>query len=302
MTTITTNQESPGAASLPQIDVIIRSPGHSERLDVCLRSLARQEGVVLHPIIVVTRKGVTFPPHVEAQVTFVHDTAEPFNYSRALNVGIARGTSPLVLSFSSHCELMTTHVVSDMAAYFEDEQVVAASCETPNAKSEDWVKQSQAPSMFFTTVRTFNGTNGLSNPCGMIRRTDWEERPFQEDIATAEDHEWAIWALRRTDGKAVYLRGRTVSHNHAYCLEKLWRERLVVASRVHAPLASWRSILREAKQSAMALLRGDRKKLLLHLGYAVSLAGYRITGWTPTQSAYGMWRKSGEPQTPSLSR
>jgi len=279
-------------SDLPKIDVVIRSPGWTPQLDRALLCLTKQTGVEVCPIIVMTKEVDRFSTPHFANAVVVPDLEQPFNYSRALNVGFAAGTAEHVLSFSSHCEIMVPDALAKMIAEIKDPAVIAVSCETPNVHSADWLKQSSVPPTHFdSTNETFNGNNGLSNPCGIIRRKDWEARGFQEDIATAEDQEWAMVRLREPGTRAVYFRGLVVSHNPAICLEKLWRERVVVAARVHPPTGSWRNILRDFKKSLTHACGMRWNEALLSAGMGFHTARYRITGHVPTSSPYGVWKK-----------
>jgi len=79
-----------------------------------------------------------------------------------------------------------------------------------------------------------------------IRRSVWEERPFDESLGYSEDIDWT-WRARQSGREIRYVPDSVVLHSHDYTLRQLWR-RHHGEGRAEARIFDWepweRSLLR----------------------------------------------------------
>jgi hypothetical protein len=144
------------------------------------------------------------------------DWHRPYHVSRVLNAGIAACPTDLVLVLSSHTRLPQPDTLARYEEALADPAVAAASHWSPACRRyRDRVTWSE--------IRAKGMTRGsiYSNSSGCLRRSCWQESPFDERIDwCAEDYEWILRQLRR--GRACrllaiergYLRPRTPPFIH----------------------------------------------------------------------------------------
>jgi len=72
-----------------------------------------------------------------------------------------------------------------------------------------------------------------------IRRSVWEEEPFNEDLQYSEDIEWT-WNARRRGYSIVYMQRSSVLHSHNYSWAQFYR-RQYGEGRAEAGIFSWNS-------------------------------------------------------------
>ena len=127
-----------------------------------------------------------------------------------LNFGLSHLHTDLVLVLSSHTVLESPDAIEQMIACFDDERTACVSA-----------KWDADP--YYSHTITFDElrTKGLrfgsiySNSMGMIRRSLWQQCPFDETLPTAEDYAWALAQLasgkicHRLDFKFSYQRSGT---------------------------------------------------------------------------------------------
>lgn len=183
-----------------------------------------------------------------------------FNFSRAINLGVINAVSEWVLIISSHMVLMDPRAIETSV----DE------CKTMKCDifyiyaSRLLLKQVNV-----IDINQFNGHNGLSNTCAMIPRSLITERPFREEVFSAEDQEWAAWFFRTKRGRilkiefpgAVYLNpnfnvvkqvNEEISIAYFTWRRDMWPDRIVVR------------LLR----ALLAVSRGRRERAHMHWAIA----------------------------------
>lgn len=158
-----------------------------------------------------------------AQMVFYPEN-EPFNYSRALNLGAEVADSPYLLNLSSHVELIRDDTISTMVDLLDSDPSIASVSASRFFPGED-PGPPRAPGI--STFESFTCLGGLANYCGMIRKSLWERRPFREEMPTVEDIDWAVWAMREGH-KTGWLRGHGIWYrNPRYSYRKIIRERMI---------------------------------------------------------------------------
>lgn len=115
-----------------------------------------------------------------------------------LNAGLAACQGELVLICSSHTVLQDPGTVADLAACFEDPEVVAASLawdDKPDPGTRIDAEALRRAGLRFGSY--------YSNSMGMLRRSAWERRPFVTGWPhAAEDYRWVVEEV--LDGGVVH--------------------------------------------------------------------------------------------------
>jgi glycosyltransferase involved in cell wall biosynthesis len=182
------SQEIPMPSSMPRraaYSALIRA---YECTDVLAELVAALRGQTLPPeeiLIVDSSRDPTVTAAFEALGARVVPYPEgEFNYSRAINVGVAANRSPYTLIISSHNALLEPHVIfrGVEGAWTGECGIVSwAPLWNPEAK----------PLSYPVTKESFNGRNGLSNIMAMLPTDLLREHPFREEVFAGEDQAWA---------------------------------------------------------------------------------------------------------------
>jgi glycosyltransferase involved in cell wall biosynthesis len=118
----------------------------------------------------------------------------PFNFSKALNIGVAAASQPLVLMISSHVVLAHPTMIENGWH----------SATATGARGLYWIPSLDGRlACHCIAPDTFDGHNGLSNACALLPTELLRERPFREEVFAAEDQEWAAWFFKTHRGSML---------------------------------------------------------------------------------------------------
>jgi hypothetical protein len=106
----------------------------------------------------------------------------------------------------------------------------------------------ESPSLAHTVIdkMSFDGFNGLSNSCAMVRVGLLRERGFRKEVFTSEDQEWAKWLFFVKGGKTARIAGAGLRYDNPRIrsIRKRLNEYVSVAYYVDQRLLSCFNILR----------------------------------------------------------
>jgi len=194
--------------------VIIRTKNEEKWIGSCLFAVKHQDYPDFEVILVDNESRddtLSIARRHECRIVNIPD--HEFNFSRALNQGIAQSSGSLIAILSGHCIPVDEQWLSRLAMNFANENVVAVYGQqrplpdsSPFDKRDLWItfgmdRKLQRRDYFF------------HNANSMIRREVWEAVPFNENIHGVEDQDWAKRILR--DGnRIVYEPTAAVYHHH----------------------------------------------------------------------------------------
>jgi glycosyltransferase involved in cell wall biosynthesis len=223
--------------SLPPAEVIVVDSGSPE--DECTRLRALGDRFIAYP-------------------------DEPFNFSKALNIGVAEVSTPFCLMLSSH------YVI-------DDPQLIArclADCEHHKAQAF-FVTNACASGIHKVDVMSagnFNGANGFSNTCGMVPTEAVKRRPFREDVFSCEDQEWAAWYLRDEAQLILKVSSPGIRYlNPRMNLTKTLNEELAIACFIDRSRLSPTNVAKWAARSLVSVAKGDWPRARFKLALAHEL-------------------------------
>lgn len=116
---------------------------------------------------------------------------EGYHHSRVLNFGLARCPAERVLVLSSHTVLESTDALARLEQALADPRVACAS-----SPWDDDPYYSEAVGWEELRSKGLKLGSIYSNSFGLLRRSLWEEVPFDECLPTMEDYAWAIEQVR----------------------------------------------------------------------------------------------------------
>jgi len=203
------------------VSIVIRCRDESRHLGPVLDAVLDQAGAPSFEVLALdsgSRDG-TLALLSARPVRIEHLRPESFSYGRALNRGAALARGELLVYLSAHCRPLGPGWLADLVAPFAVVEVVATFGRQVPMRSVN-------PIEAITTARNFppDPPAGVrfSTANAAVRRTAVLTRPFDEEIAIAEDHLWACGV--RAPGGIVYRPAAAVAHSHPMSLAH-WRAR-----------------------------------------------------------------------------
>lgn len=168
----------------PRYGAVIRAYQCTPLLEQVVATL-RAQSVPPDAILVVdsSRSSETAKAFASLGVTVVPYPDGEFNYSRAINVGVAANPAPLTLIISSHVLLGVEMVERGWRA--AQAQGLEIAFWTPPAPGQ--VGDVEC----IVDRHNFNGRNGISNCAALIPTQRILDRPYREEVFAAEDQEWS---------------------------------------------------------------------------------------------------------------
>ncbi|MGH9189580.1 MAG: glycosyltransferase [Acidimicrobiales bacterium] len=211
---------------------------------------------------------------------------QEWNYSRALNRAAEQATGEVLVCLSAHCPPVGSDWLASLLGHFADPSVAGVwgpglRPGRPAPEAESFCRQDPG------TYTVANRRWGLANANSAVRRSLWEQFPFEEALPAAEDKAWARVAMERGysiiyepraavwherhDVISAYRRSQAVSAGFAIMFPELRRaplEQLALVmrsfartARFHARNRKWRAIwydLRRVPTAVAAIAGGFR--------------------------------------------
>jgi rhamnosyltransferase len=199
------------------VGIVIRTLNESELLGRCLETLASQQGGFELDVVVVDSGSTDGTIEIARAhgARVIEIAPADFDYSTALNVGIAEARGDLLVLLSAHAIPLDDRWLERMTAPFADERVAGVAGGQAPWPGAPWWEVLRLSRAFGDERRVFTAeaADGLlfSNAASCIRRSVWVEKPFT--LPAAEDLDWAERVI--ADGLAiVYEPAATVYHSH----------------------------------------------------------------------------------------
>jgi rhamnosyltransferase len=254
--------------------IVIRTKNEEKGLAATLEGVFSQS-VPPHEVIIVDSGSVDGTLEIARgyPVQVVHMSPEQWGYARALNVGAAAATGEILVCLSAHCPAASRSWLANLLRHFDDPNVAAVW--GPGMRPGRPVCLPEPPSRQEPgTYDVRNRLWGLSNGNSALRRSLWQEFPFDETLPAAEDKAWGREAMARGycivhDPAAVvvherhrlsdaFRRHRAINEGFAMMFPDVRLPRSVVVANVVR--AGWRSVRRHAStRDHQALLHDVRR-------------------------------------------
>ncbi|MDQ1455312.1 MAG: hypothetical protein QOH28_932 [Actinomycetota bacterium] len=127
-------------------------------------------------------------------VKVLHLPPDEWGYSRALNLGAREAMGDVLVCLSAHCPSATEDWLGNLLRHF-DEPAVAGVWGPPVRPGRPIPEP--GPVIVQRSYHFESRLWGLSNGNSALRRSLWEEFPFDEQLPAAEDKAWGREALAR---------------------------------------------------------------------------------------------------------
>lgn len=197
-----------------KLSIVIRAHNEAEHIARLLLGIGAQS-VTPHQVILVdsgsTDETVAIAREAGAEIVRI-DKAE-FTFGRALNRGCAAATGDVLVFVSAHAYPVRSTWLEHLTAPFADERVVL-SYGRQRGNSTNRFSEHQIFAQWFPAHSVCPQPHHFCNNANCaIRRSAWEELPYDEKLTGLEDLAWAKEARAR-GGWIAYVAEAEVIHVH----------------------------------------------------------------------------------------
>jgi glycosyltransferase involved in cell wall biosynthesis len=268
-------------AATAAISVVIRTKDSAATLGDVISRL----GLTVSDELIVVDSGsqdATLGLAKKAGAKIVDLSGQPFSYGKSLNAGFSLARNDWILSLSSHC----VPAEPDLLAKYRQALAGLApeiGAVTGRAVAHARELKTDIMSEVCTPTDFAKGTYfTCGNPNCLYRKSIWTQHPFDEQIETAEDLEWSLWAfkngisLMRLPNAAVFYRSRL---GLPAMIKKGYTEARVARRLAPNPPLSVASLLSRIFWYFLALLRGRAT-----VGHTARRIGYLLGDFWGRQS------------------
>lgn len=203
------------------ISVIIRTKNSGKTIKTCLYYLKKQT-IKVDEVIIVDSGSTdnTLGVANDYNCIILRYPEEPFNYSKAINIGVNNAKNQAVLILSSHVYMNNIKSLEFMYHYLYQNEMVSAVSSYPfrKGRTQD-ISSLKNVKWNFTTLSTFKGAT-MSNACALIKKKYWREYNFNIEIPAAEDQDWILYHMKYNNLGHVSILSPYVEYKNPYINER----------------------------------------------------------------------------------
>jgi len=198
----------------PLISIVVRAFNESQHIGRLLDGI-QQQSIQDVEVIVVDSGSTDETAQVATNygASVVHIRPDEFTFGRSLNRGVAAASGEFVVIVSAHCYPVYPDWLEQLIKAFDDPQV-AISYGKQRGGESNWYSEHQFFRKYFPDISQPRQGHPFShNANAAIRRTLWEQQPYNENLTGLEDLAWSSWAFEQ--GYAIaYIAEAEVIHLH----------------------------------------------------------------------------------------
>ena len=199
-------------------------------------------------------------------VKVVHILPEDFTFGRSLNRGIAAASGDVIVIISAHCYPVYPDWLAQITQPFEKEEVALAYGRQIGGETNHYSEHQIFRYYFPENSVPAQGQPYAHNANSAIRRSLWEEHPFDETLTGLEDLAWSSWA-RESGYTITYAAEAVVVHNHNETMKQVYKryQREAIAIKQILPnsrFTFWRFLIQWVKSSGSDWMQARREGVL----------------------------------------
>jgi glycosyltransferase involved in cell wall biosynthesis len=214
--------------------LVIRAYNESRHIGRLLEGVRRQTVKDVEIIVVdsgSTDETVAIAASFEARI--VHIPSAEFTFGRSLNLGVEAATRELVVIASAHVYPVYPDWLESLLRPFDDPRLALSYGKQRGPESARFSEQQIFHRWYPDISQPRQATAFCNNANAAIRRSLWQQNPYDETLSGLEDLAWAAWA-------------RDQGHDIAYVAE---------AEVVHVHEETPRGVFNRYRREAMAFKR-----------------------------------------------
>jgi len=141
----------------------------------------------------------------------------PFNYGKAINVGIKESSYGHICILSAHCHPINDSFLEILYSNFHDERVAGVYGKNIPGDTNNIIDKRDMLLMHNNEKREETTGSSFNNAASMIKKSIWNNFPFQQ-VRVFEDKIWAN-QVQRSGYKIIYEPKAIVIHYHKDTIE-----------------------------------------------------------------------------------
>jgi rhamnosyltransferase len=199
---------------MPTCSVLIRAYNEEKHIGRLLTGIIQQTVDEIEIIVVdsgSTDATVAIASRFPVKVVHIHP--EAFTFGHSLNQGIRHARAELVVIASAHVYPVYPDWLERLLAPFEDPRVALVYGKQRGNTATKFSEQQIFAHWFPDQAPPRQSYPFCNNANAAIRRSLWEERPYDEDLPGLEDLDWARWVMERGQ-QIVYVPEAEIIHIH----------------------------------------------------------------------------------------
>lgn len=198
----------------PLCSIVIRAFNEEQHLGKLLAGIEQQD-YPRREIILVDSGSTDRTLEIASRypVKLVEIDSSEFTFGRSLNRGIAAAAGEIIVIISAHCYPVYPDWLDQLLKPLEDERVAVSYGKQRGSASNHYSEHQFFRTYFPDISQPNQGQPYTHNANAAIRRSLWEEHPYNENITGLEDLAWSSWA--KDEGyRIAYTSEAEVIHIH----------------------------------------------------------------------------------------
>lgn len=182
----------------PKCSIVIRAFNESKHIGKLLRGIQQQNMIDFEVILVDSGSTDNTREIAESfDVKIVHIDPSEFTFGRSLNRGVQAAKGEFIIMASAHVYPVYPDWLTEMLAPFEDQKVACVYGKQRGNESNKY-SEHQFFRQWFPDVSVARQSHPFCNNANSaIRRSLWEENPYDEEVTGLEDLVWAKWLMKK---------------------------------------------------------------------------------------------------------
>ena len=203
----------------PKASIVVRCYNEAEHLPMLFGELKRQSFRDFEVVVVDSGSDDGTLEIVESEdVILEHIRKEDFSFGRSLNIGCKAASGEILVFISAHCYPETEDWLRHLIDGFEDDKVAAVYGKQRGVSNSHFLER-QIFRRWFPDASIGRQEDPFSNNANCaIRRSLWQEFPYDETLTGLEDVAWAQnvmrhgwWVSYRADAGVIHVHNETPS-------------------------------------------------------------------------------------------
>ena len=183
---------------MPDCSVIIRAYNEEEHIGRLLSGVLQQSLQDVEIILVDSGStDATLAIASRFPVNVVRIDPEEFTFGRSLNYGCATATAPILVFASAHVYPVYPDWLSTLVSGFDNPEVALVYGKQRGNKGTKFSEHQLLAKLYPDTSVPLQQHPFCNNANAAIRKSMWEEHPYDEELSGLEDLAWATWAVEQ---------------------------------------------------------------------------------------------------------
>lgn len=209
------------SAQKPICSIIIRAFNEEEHIGRLLTGI-KQQTLQSREIVLVDSGSTDATLQIanKSDVKIVNIDSSEFTFGRSLNRGIKAAQGRYIVIISAHCYPVYPDWLEKLLKPFDDQRIAVSYGKQRGADTNHFSEHQFFRTYFPDISQPDQGQPYTHNANAAIRKSLWEQHPYNEQITGLEDLAWSSWA--KTQGYSIaYVSEAEIVHIHKETIKQV---------------------------------------------------------------------------------